>query len=464
MKKISYFILAIGLALGIASCEKMLEYPPEGAILAADALKTPDDAQRLLNSCYDVIGNLFDGKYQNICELMSDNMAEPNGLDFNAVYNRETNFFTPTTNGTYGDFYYAIYRCNSLMKNFDLIEGLSDVERTHMEAEAKFIRAFCHFSVVKIWAQPYGSTPTNSHLGIILKRDASNEPLARSTVEESYAFIIEDLMYAYNNLADNNGNYATKNAAAGLLGMVYFQMNNYTKAVEYVNYAIGAPDEVPFYQMSDTLDRFPENPGENPEIIFGVVSSNPGANHIDQRTDNFIGNYNAGGVLPPNLMLSNELYQFTSLNSADDRLGWMQSSGGKYKNRRFENKVFFNIPIIYLTELRLIRAECLGEMGGDLSDAIADINAIRDRAFGAGLNDLSSGSTPAEVIAAARREYRIETMGEGKWIDQLKRIGAKGENIVVRNAPWNCPGMALQFPNSEFTSALFVGNPEGGCN
>jgi hypothetical protein len=80
------------------------------------------------------------------------------------------------------------------------------------------------------------------------------------------------------------------------------------------------------------------------------------------------------------------------------------------------------------------------------------------------LNDLSSTATSAEVISAARREYRIETMGEGKWINQLKRIGAKGENIVVRNAPWNCPGMALQFPNSEFTSALFVGNPEGGCN
>ena len=460
MKKISYFILAIGLALGIASCEKMLEYPPEGAILAEDALKTPDDAQRLLNSCYDVIANLFDGKYQNICELMSDNMAEPNGLDFNAVYNRETNFFTPTTNGTYGDFYYAIYRCNSLMKNFDLIEGLSDVERTRMEAEAKFIRAFCHFNVVKIWAQPYGSSPSNSHLGIILKRGASNEPLARSTVEESYAFIIEDLEYARVNLPVSNGNYATRNAALGLLAMVYFQMNNYVQAEQFASLVINSGS----YSMSDTLDRFPTNPELNPEIVFGIVSSSSGDANIDQRTDNFIGNYNAGGVLPPNLMFSNELYQFTNLNSADDRLGWMQSSGGKYKNRRFEDKVFFNIPIIYLTELKLIRAECLGEMGGDLSVAIADINAIRDRAFGVGLNDLSTSSTASEVIVAARREYRIETMGEGKWIDQLKRIGAKGENIVVRNAPWNCPGMALQFPNSEFTSALFVGNPEGGCN
>jgi hypothetical protein len=156
MKKILITSLTSLTLIGaFVSCEKFLEYPPTGAILAEDALKTPADAQKLLVSCYDVMANLYDGKVQNINELMGENLAEPNGLDFNAIYNRETNFFTPTTNGVYGDFYYAIYRCNSLLKNFDLIEGLTAEERTRMEAEAKFIRAFCHWGVVKMYAQPY---------------------------------------------------------------------------------------------------------------------------------------------------------------------------------------------------------------------------------------------------------------------------------------------------------------------
>jgi tetratricopeptide (TPR) repeat protein len=458
MKKILITSLTSLTLIGaFVSCEKFLEYPPTGAILAEDALKTPADAQKLLVSCYDVMANLYDGKVQNINELMGDNLAEPNGLDFNAIYNRETNFFTPTTNGVYGDFYYAIYRCNSLLKNFDLIEGLTAEERTRMEAEAKFIRAFCHWGVVKMYAQPYGSTPTNNHLGIIIRSEASNEPLPRNTVAEVYEFILSDLAFAIENLPTSNGNYANKDAATALMGMVYFQMNDFQNAVNYINQVVDN------YPMSDTLDRFPDNPGVNPEIIFGIVSSNPGAAHIDQRTDNFVGNYNSGGALPPNLMFNNEFYNFVNLNSADDRLGWMQADGGKYRNLRFKDKIFFNIPIIYTSELRLIRAEALAELGQNLGTAIEDINAIRDRAFGIGLNDLDANSTAAQIIDAARREYRIETMGEGKWVDQLKRRGAKGENIIVRGAPWNCDGMALQFPNSEFTSALFVGNPEGGC-
>ncbi|MFN8862809.1 MAG: RagB/SusD family nutrient uptake outer membrane protein [Flavobacteriales bacterium] len=457
MKTLRYlFILALVPVL--VSCEKFLEYPPQGAILAEDALKTPEDAQRLLNSCYDVLANLFDGSYQNLAELLSDNLAEPTGNDFQSVYNRSTNFFTPTTNGVYSDFYYTIYRCNSLLENFDLIDGLTEDDRARMEAEARFIRGICHWHVAKLYAQPFGATPGNSHPGIVLRDKAGNEPLARSTVGETYDFIIEDLTFAYNNLPETNDVYATKNAAAGMLAMVYFVMNDFPRTVQFSDVVI----ESGMYALNDTIDRFPnlENIAlPNPETVFGIVSFSN-----DVRTEDLTGNYNASGVLPPNLTLSVDLNQLFAQNPADQRNNWISADGTKYVLGRFQGKVVFNIPIVYLTELMLIRAEAIAEAGQDLTPAINDINAIRARAFGGTINDLPSNATADQVIEAARIEYRKETVAEGKWMEQLKRRGAKGENIIIRGAPWNCPGMALQFPNGEFTSALFTGNPEGGCN
>jgi hypothetical protein len=575
MKK--YIIIAASLiTLGLVSCEKMLNYPPTGAILAEDALKTPEDAQKLLNSCYDVMANVFDGSYQNLAELMSNNLASPNGLDFKAVYNKETNFFTPTTNGVYADLYYAIYRCNSLLENFDLIDGLSDADRSRMEAEARFIRAFCHWHVVKIWAQPYGYTSDNSHLGIVIRDKASNEPLPRNTVAEVYNFIVSEMEVAASTLPSSNGNYATTSAAKAALAMIYFQMRDYSKAIQYSDEVINANN---FEQYS--IDRFPTvsdysirlnlnassnwngaalsihgngglvaafnnnsndtissevsvplisgvtyqlicdvpggkasnisfdvmNPGgevvysfngslinankvlatftaetggvpaltasNNKESIFKIVSFSN-----DVRTDDFIGNYNASGVLPPNLTLwsdasfasSNEVevpfVQLINQNSADKRKdAWMATSGSQITLTKFQSKVAFNIPLMYQTEMMLIRAEAIAyAQTGRLSEAIADINAIRSRAYSQD-NSLSSNATAEQVKAAARKEYRLETIGEGKWLDQFRRIAIESNTTLkIRTSPWNCPGMALQFPNNEFTSALFVGNPEGGCN
>ncbi len=575
MKK--YIVIAASIiTLGLVSCEKMLNYPPNGAILAEDALKTPADAQKLLNSCYDVMANVFDGSYQNLAELLSNNLATPIGLDFQAVYNKETNFFTPTTNGVYADLYYAIYRCNSLLENFDLIEGLSDADRSRMEAEARFIRAFCHWHVVKIWAQPYGFTSDNSHMGIVIRDKASNEPLPRNTVAEVYNFIVSEMDVAANTLPSSNGNYANANAAKAALAMIYFQMRDYNKAIQYSDEVINANN---FEQYS--IDRFPTlseytirlnlnansvwnnaslsitgnggvvatfdnanndtipieiavpmvsgvsyqlicdvpggktsnisfdilNPGaevvysfggslnnagkvlttftaetggvpaltasNNKESIFKIVSFSN-----DVRTDDFIGNYNASGVLPPNLTLwsdaafaaSNEVevpfVQLINQNSADKRKdAWLANSGSQITLTKFQDKVAFNIPLMYQTEMMLIRAEAIAYVQtGRLNEAIADINAIRARAYTQN-NALSNNATANEVKSAARKEYRLETIGEGKWLDQFRRIAMESNTTLkIRTSPWNCPGMALQFPNNEFTSALFVGNPEGGCN
>jgi hypothetical protein len=284
-------------------------------------------------------------------------------------------------------------------------------------------------------------------------------PLPRNNAAEVYAYVLADLEYAYNNLPEVNSVYATKYAAAGLLSMVHFQMNQFSQAVNYADEVINSG----LYFMNDTIDHFPSNDTlflayDNPETVFGIVSF-----QNDVRTDEFIGNYNSAGALAPALTLSSEFNSLMNQNAADQRKAWIEVDGSLYLSNKFAGKTVFNVPLIYLTELKLIRAEALGELNTNLSMAISDINDIRDRAFGEDLNDLPADASAQQIITAAREEYRKETVCEGKWLLQLKRRGAKGENITIRNAPWDCPGMALQFPNSEFTGNSFVGNPEGGC-
>ncbi len=442
-------------ALVFTGCDKMLEFEPGDVIIATDALQTADDAQRLLNSNYDVLANLYDGRVQNCAELLSSNLAIPeNNNDYVSVYNRATNFFTSFTNGIYTDFYRAIYRGNVLLENFDLIEGLSASEQTRMEAEVRFIRALCHYQVVRLWAQPYGYTSSNSHLGIPIRDAASQEPLPRNTVGEVYAFIQEDLEFAYNNLPITNGVYATRSSAAAVLAQVHFMKQEFLLASNYAGEVINSG----LFTLEDDLDRYEEG-FVSSENVFGIVS-----NPLDVRNEGFRDNYRSDNNPSPTLTFDQEVANILGQTPSDNRNDWYQQDAGLVKVTRFNDKEFYNIPVIHLTEIMLIRAEALGELNSELDQAIDYINLIRDRAFGEGFNDLDPNSTAEEVIEAARLEYFKETLCEGKLIDQLKRRGTMGENITVRNAPWDCPGMAIQFPNGETSAAGFILNEEGGCN
>ena len=437
--------------MSFQSCDKMLDLQPEDVVVAEDALQTPDDLQRLLNSCYDVLGNLYDGRVQIMSELLSNNLALPdNNNDFRAVYNRETNFFTSYTGGVYTDLYRAIYRVNTLLNSFDLIDGLSSTDRTRIEAEAKFIRALCHWQIVSLWAQPYGYTPNNSHIGIVLRVSPDNEALPRTTVADAYNLIQSDLAFARGNLPVNNGNYANRYAANGLSAMVCMQMMEFQAAADFATEAISGPFTL------DSLNRFTQN--VSTETIFGIVSFD-----IDNRNESMRDNYRSDNNSNPQLGLSNDFVTFMNFSPSDNRIDeWLNPSTGRTLVSKFDREVF-NTPVVYLTQLKLLRAEALAILGNDLSTAISDINDIRARAFN-GTNLLSLSANAETVKQAARDEFRKETVCEGWWANQLKRFGAMGENITVRGAAWDCPGMALQFPNSESSVAGFIFNPEGGCN
>ena len=470
MKSLRFFAGIIGCTVLFAGCDKMLEFEPGDVILAEDAINTADDLQRMLNSNYDVLANVLNGRQQSIAELLTDNMARPySSLDYTAVWNRETNFFTPTTGGLYTDFYYAIYRANVVVESFDLVEGLDDATKLRLEAESRFVRAVCHWYLVKMWAYPYGYTADNSHLGVPLRTDAVAPPSPRATVAEVYEQIIADLEFAKANLPNENGPYASSMAASGFLAHIHFLRQDWGASQAEAERIINSG----LFQLDDDLDRYEAGSDSvlagdmiNPETVFGITGGYfavDGDSLLNDRSYAFRDNFRQDNNLNPQLTFSNEIYQLFQINQADDRGGWIESNGVTHKVTRFDDKQFFNVPIVHLTGLHLLRAMCIAENGGDLATAIADINAIRDRAFGEDQNDLDAAAGAAEVLTAAREEYRKETLCEGWELDQMKLRGVMGEDETVRDAPWDCPGSLLQFPNSSTTAAGFILNDEGGC-
>jgi hypothetical protein len=220
------------------------------------------------------------------------------------------------------------------------------------------------------------------------------------------------------------------------------------------------------------LDRFPLiEQGNNmiSEFVFGTVSTiyDPGNGSLatDRRNGSFVSNYQVNNGIAE-LILSEEFSTYLNLNQADQRIAaWTEVANNRTFLKKFYTTQLYSVPIIHLTELKLIRAEAQASRGGgDLAQARQDINDILNRAFEPGTNEVPENATAAEIVEQARRQYRIETIGEGKYVEQLRRRGAMGEDITIRGAPYNCPGMAIQFPNAESTVIGFELNPESGCN
>ena len=124
------------------------------------------------------------------------------------------------------------------------------------------------------------------------------------------------------------------------------------------------------------------------------------------------------------------------------------------------------MPLLHITELKLIRAESAVELNQNIPVAISDINDITTRAYDGFLAPLDGTATLPVIKARIRTERKLEMVYEScDRLQEIKRIGAKGEVSVSHdNAPWDCNGMALQFPASEFNvNANFAPNPTGGC-
>ena len=224
------------LAFVITSCKKNLIEEPVSTLSPENVYTTEDGVKKatfgvyaswtqtfLVSSApYD---NIFDIYYRFVLGEAGNRYSAPGqaGAAFQDPYYRFA--ATPTDGGgatVWKRYYLTIARANSVIVNAN--KAFSDATKANVYiAEAKFLRAYAYFNLVR----SFGGVPLMKDE--ITSLSQSNQIFSsKASIEETYSFIIEDMLYAEQNLPDQwtgeNLGRVSKAAVKGMLGKVYLTM------------------------------------------------------------------------------------------------------------------------------------------------------------------------------------------------------------------------------------------------
>ena len=459
-----FVVVMMALLVGLVGCSKFLERTPDGQLTQEQALKNETDLLAFVNGATTLVGNdeFMGGRLQALNELLADQLKGDKFTGDEAeIFGRRNSIFGGTRDNFYRKVYSVINRANITLENLTL----ANTNKGYIEGSARFFRGMGHFEIVRLFAHPFGYNTDNSQLGIALRLSSGNGSEPRSTVKQVYNQIITDLRYADSVLPaspQSGTKYytVTKWAAQAYLAKVYFQMNDFANAYFYANKVIASGK---FMLDNNYNNRY--STGLSTEGIFILANNTTVYNPGSELRGKYRSDRNA-----PNYNYTDIFYNYATSKPGDVRKALYSNTLqlGLNVSTKF-NKDFFDLPVVHLTEMKLIRAEAGAEIAAStpaaLAVAITDINDILTRAYGGISQNLATTATAAAVIVTTRSERELEMVNEGNRLQEIKRIGARnGSNIDRRGSPWNCNGLLLQFPKAEQdANAAFQLNVEGGC-
>ena len=263
-KKTLFFAAVISL-MTFTSCEKFLNVSPPFTQDAENYFETPADYEMALVGAYDLLQSTFMNVW--IGEIASDNTIA-GGESVNDTQGLHQ--IDAMTHGGVNNelrsvmrwMYTGITRCNFIMENKDNIDFTG---KDRIIAEAKFLRAFYYFELVKF----FGDVPL-----IIDKRIGAEEvtQIPRSPKADVYAQIESDLIDAapQMDLIPIVKGRATQGAAKALLAKAYLYQEKFTDAATLFDEVINSGV---YALLEDYSQLFTVGSEGNSETVFDVEYS-----------------------------------------------------------------------------------------------------------------------------------------------------------------------------------------------
>ena len=340
-------------------------------------------------------------------------------LSLDQIGHREVTGANVISENIWTSIYRVIANANQILKFLPDIDDLENVQKNHLEGEARAIRALAHFDLLRYYGEHWNMSST-AGIPIIQTPQALKDQPSRATVLASYQFIISEMTKAAGLMDQQikDKAFININTMNALLARIYLYRGENEKAVEYATKVIASGD----FQLLDAAkyqDVFRSK--LNAESIFELLFDSQNRSGYNGST------YSRTDALRSelNYMASKNLEDFFKGRAGDVRGSLLNFStdgndatilpDGRTQKYRGETTRDNSALIIRYAEMFLIRAEALGSIKG-----LADLNFLRQKR---GLAVLAPNqvSTSNDFINAILNERRAELNFEGHRYFDLAR-------------------------------------------
>ena len=200
---INIFIKAaavIAVALGMSSC---LSKMPGDAIPESEGMKTFSDAEQTLTGIYSsyMSGALYSGYLTLLPDIQADlvHAVQGNSNTYGPIWEWDVRTTNSEILSVYGSLYSVIARCNYYLDKVGALRDsfTNDDDITYLDyytGEVYCARANAYMELIKCFCEAYD--PENAHLQKGVAIDSTYfgaKPQGRSSLKDSYAFVISDL-------------------------------------------------------------------------------------------------------------------------------------------------------------------------------------------------------------------------------------------------------------------------------
>ena len=283
-------------ALTMSACDNFLDITPTGKVIA----ETGDEYRALLTYEYK-----YFTKDRYMTTLRTDEMlmdkVKTSSTDLDAYLDlwrwKDDNPSPTTSYFSWRSYYHSVYIANYIIQNQKKIKEATAQEISQLVGEAYMMRAYCHFLLVNLYAEPYTHCTPSQTRGVpmLLEADVNAIP-GSSSVETVYNQILSDLDKAeqYLNVEEwelgKNYRFNTISAQA-LRARTYLYMGRWSDALEASKDVLSVYNELEDMNNSTTLP----NSYKSKESIVALerFSSNL-YTAVDMPASEFISLYRSG--------------------------------------------------------------------------------------------------------------------------------------------------------------------------